>query len=119
MCSFYIINQYFQRRALRCTSSSAQLLFTKSLSPTFSDLEAPKVRIVFQEFLQGSGRASVCLILIFLWELEEIGVCQGELYHFGETADCKQCNIPLSWEPSSLGETETSAEQQRQEVSRL
>lgn len=91
----------------------------KSLSPTLPDLEAPKVQIAFQEFLQWSGHASDCLIPIFLWELEEIGVCQGELYHFCETADCKPCNIPLSWEPSSLGETETSAEQQRQEVFRL
>lgn len=47
-------------------------------------------------------------------------MCEGELYHFCEIADCKQCNIPPSWEPSqALGETETSAEQQRQEVFRL
>ena len=44
-------------------------------------------------------------------------MCQGELYHLCEAVDCKQCNIPLSWEPLwALGETETSAEQQQRQA---
>lgn len=47
-----------------------------------------------------------------------ISACQGELYHICGAVDCKQCNIPLSWEPLlALGVTETSvAQQQRQAV---
>lgn len=44
-------------------------------------------------------------------------MCQRELCHLSEAVACKQCIIPLSWEPlPALGETETRAEQQQRQA---
>lgn len=59
--------------------------------------KGPDAHIVFQECMQGTEQASICLILIFVGAGGN-HCMPRELYHLCEAVDYIEYNIPLLWE---------------------